>query len=261
MRPYSRWSPSASRSAPCGTDSLRWRLRASLLSFGMFANYMLLLELPRTNYQDALEIQNRIVERKISKGGPDVLILLEHPPTVTLGVRGKACHLLISPEGLKRRGVALYHVDRGGEATYHGPGQLVGYPIVDLRSLRISVREYVHRLEETVIRTLALFHVTGSRQPRRPGVWTGPQNKIASIGVRIRGRITSHGFSLNVDVSLDPGELIVSCGMPDARMVDLKQVTRIPVSVESVRGAVARSFQEVFGVVLEPCSVEKAGFA
>ena len=186
---------------------------------------MLLLDLRRIGYQEALVLQNRIVERKIARPAPDVLLLVEHPPTVTLGVRGKACDLLVSPEELQRRGVAIHYVDRGGEATYHGPGQLVGYPIIDLRSRRVSAREYVHRLEETLIRTLAVFQVSGSRSPDRPGVWIGPREKIASIGVKIRRRVTSHGFSLNVDVPVDPRELIVSCGIPDARMVDLKKLT------------------------------------
>jgi lipoate-protein ligase B len=226
----------------------------------MLDKHMLLLELPCTGYQDALELQNRIVDRKIVRPAADVLILLEHPPTVTLGVRGKASDLLVSLEALERRGIALHHVDRGGEATYHGPGQLVGYPIIDLKTLRVSAREYVHRLEETLIRTLAVFQVAGSRRSGRPGVWTGPQEKIASIGVKIRRRVTCHGFSLNVDLPADPGELIICCGVPEARMVDLNRLTSAPVTIESVKAALARSFQEVFRVTLEPCSAEHALF-
>ena len=219
---------------------------------------MLLVELPCTDYSEALEIQGRFVDRKIGKRGPDVLLLLEHPPTVTLGTRGSESDLLVPVEGLVRQGVALYRVDRGGEATYHGPGQLVAYPIVDLRRRGLSVRDYVRALEETIIKSLAIRGVKGFRQHRKVGVWTGPRGKIASIGVRIRQRITSHGFSINVEVPVDPCELIVSCGMPDIRMVNLNQLAASPVSVEEFRGTVAEAFCEVFGVSLERSSLEEA---
>jgi lipoyl(octanoyl) transferase len=216
---------------------------------------MLLIELHLIEYAQCLEIQKRIVRRKILEGGPDVLLILEHPLTVTLGVRGKASDLLIPPEELSRRGVALHRSDRGGEATFHGPGQLVCYPIVDLKSLGLSARRYVQGLEETIINTLANFNVKGFSQPKKVGVWTSATDKIASIGVRIQRRITSHGFSLNVDLEMNPCELIVSCGMPDARMVSLNQLVSQPVTVDSVRQAVVRSFAKVFGVNLEPGSL------
>jgi len=212
---------------------------------------MILIELDLIEYAQCREIQKRIVRRKILEGGPDVLLILEHPPTVTLGVRGKASDLLISPEEMSGRGVAVHHVDRGGEATFHGPGQIVCYPIVDLKALGLSARRYVQGLEETIIETLAGFDVKGFSQPKKVGIWTSPADKIASIGVRIERRITSHGFSLNVDLQMNPCELIVSCGMPDARMVSLNQVVPRPVVVEAVRKAVARAFAEVFGVNLK----------
>jgi len=219
---------------------------------------MLLLELTTTDYLKALDLQQRIVERKIRQPGPDVLILLEHPPTVTLGVRGKSCHLHMSSGELQREGVAVHRVDRGGEATYHGPGQLVGYPIVDLRALRLSAREYVRGVEEVIIRTLASFGLVGLRRPSRPGVWTGPEDKIASIGVRIQRRITSHGFSLNVAVPVDPNKYIISCGLPGIRLVSVNDLVERAVSLESVRRAVAESFSAHFGVSLVPCSLEEA---
>jgi len=218
---------------------------------------MILIELDLIEYSQCLEIQKRIVRRKILEGGPDVLLILEHPPTVTLGVRGKASDLLISPEEMSERGVAVHHIDRGGEATFHGPGQVVCYPIVDLKALGVSARRYVQGLEETIINTLADFDVGGVSQPKKVGVWTSSLDKIASIGVRIQRRITSHGFSLNVDLQMDPCELIVSCGMPDARMVSLNQLVPRPVTTDSVRNAVARAFAEVFGVNLEQGSLEE----
>ncbi|MGO9570294.1 MAG: lipoyl(octanoyl) transferase LipB, partial [Desulfomonilaceae bacterium] len=218
---------------------------------------MLLIELDLIEYAQCLDIQKRIVQRKILEGGPDVLLTLEHPPTVTLGVRGKTTDLLISAKELGKRGVAVHHVDRGGEATFHGPGQVVCYPIVSLKALGLSARRYVQGLEETIIKTLADFDVRGFGQPRKVGVWTSPTDKIASIGVRIQRRITSHGFSLNVDLQMNPCELIVSCGMPDARMVSLNQLVPRPVTVASVRKAVSRSFADVFDVNLERGSLEQ----
>ncbi len=217
---------------------------------------MLLIELDLIEYARCLELQNRIVQRKIFEKGPDVLLILEHPPTVTLGIRGKSSDLLISQQELAERGVALYHVDRGGEATFHGPGQIVCYPIVDLKALGLSARKYVQGLEETIMKILEAFDVRGFCRFGKVGVWTSPVDKIASIGVHIQRRITSHGFSLNVDLKMNPSELIVSCGMPDARMVSLNQLARCPVSVESVRKAVASCFADVFGVHFERGSLE-----
>ncbi len=219
---------------------------------------MLLLELESTEYLRFLEIQRTIVDRKIAQRGPDVLMLLEHPPTVTLGTRVKSSSLTISEEELAKFGVPVHSADRGGEATYHGPGQLVGYPLVDLRGLRLSVRDYVFKLEETVVVALRQFGLKGFRQIGRPGVWTGASDKIASVGVRIRRRITSHGFSLNVDLKIDPTSFMVCCGTPGIRMVNLNDLLSDPVPPALVRRVVADSFAEVFGVTLERASLDQA---
>lgn len=219
---------------------------------------MLLVQLGLTEYTTALDLQRKIVERKILRGGPDVLIILEHPHVITLGTRGKLSDVLATTECLRERGIVLRSVDRGGQATYHGPGQLVCYPIVDLRSMGISVRSYVHALEETILRTLENFGIRGFRLTGKVGVWTSQDRKIASIGVRIKRRITYHGFSLNVDLKLDPSEFIIACGMPSTRMVDLTQVTGRDIDTKAVRNAVADSFSAIFGVGLQPASPEEA---
>ena len=219
---------------------------------------MLLLELPLTEYREALRIQDAIVERKILRGGADVLMLLEHPPTVTLGKRGLETHLLISKDELKSRKIAFHSVDRGGGATFHGPGQLVCYPIIDLKAHEISVREYVNRLEETIISTLKGFGLQGFRQEGKVGVWTDKTEKIASIGVRIRRRVAFHGFSINVDMQIEPDELIISCDLPDARLVNLRDYTDSTVTMDAVKEETARSFRSVFEVDLERCSIDRA---
>jgi lipoate-protein ligase B len=217
---------------------------------------VLLVELPVTDYGESLRIQNSIVERKILREGPDVLFLLQHPPTVTLGKRGDKSQLRCSGEELEARGIELYQVDRGGGATYHGPGQLVGYPILCLRSLNLRIKDYIQRLEETLVRTLQCFGVHSFRRPGRPGVWTSESDKIASIGVRIRRGITSHGFSLNINMPFDPLTLIIACGMPDVRMSNLSWLVDRPVEMSSIRIALSRSFSEVFDVVVERSSLQ-----
>ncbi len=218
---------------------------------------MLLVDLPVIEYDLAHNIQKDIVQKKISVGCPDVLLVLEHPPTVTLGVRGKSSDLLVSEECLRQRGIDLFSVDRGGEATFHGPGQIVCYPVVNLRSLSISVREYVRRLEETTVMALNEFEVSGFRQKDKIGVWTSSNNKIASIGIRISRRIAFHGFSVNVNLQTNPSEFMVSCGMPDVRMISLNELVEGPVSMEAARTALVKSFAKVFRVNLEPCSLEQ----
>jgi len=218
---------------------------------------MLLVELPCTDYSEALEIQRRLVERKISEGRPDVLLVLEHPPTVTIGTRGDESDLLVSADALARHGIGLHRVDRGGEATYHGPGQLVSYPIVDLKRRRLSVRDYVRALEEVIIRCLAGFGLKSFRQRGKVGVWTGPTEKIASIGVRILRRVTYHGFSVNIDLEVDPCEFIISCGMPDVRMVSLNQLVDPPVGANEFRDGMVASFSSVFAVSLQRSSLKE----
>ena len=217
---------------------------------------MLVLDLPSTEYLRSLEIQTRLVERIIATGGPDVLVLVEHPPTVTLGVRGAATHLLVPKAELKRRRVAVHSVNRGGEATYHGAGQLVGYPIVNLRKRRLSARNYVTGLEETIIVTLKSFGIIGFRKQGEAGVWTAASEKIASIGVRLQNRVTSHGFSLNVSLDTDPRDLIVCCGSPETRMVSMDDLTQTPTPIRAVRDSIKDSFCRVFNVTLEACSLE-----
>ncbi len=207
---------------------------------------LIVVRLPRTEYARALEMQQGLVREKIGGFSDDVLFVLEHPSTITIGTRGELSDLLVSPEELARRHIALHRVDRGGRATYHGPGQVVCYPIVDLRRMALSVRTYVGNLEEVIMRTLALFGVAGSRLPGTAGVWTSPKEKIASIGVRIHRRITSHGFALNVSADLPTTRFIVSCGMPDILQVNLNDMTPEPVLTSDVAAVIPALFSEVF---------------
>lgn len=208
--------------------------------------------LGRVDYTDSLEIQKQLVEDRRAGRIGDTLLLLEHPPVITLGVksRGKTTNIIASPERLSEAGVAVFDTGRGGDVTYHGPGQLVGYPIFDLRPDRCDVHRYVRDLEEALILAVAEFAVTGTRVPGLTGVWVGSagrEEKLAAIGVRISRWITSHGFALNVAPDLDHFGLIVPCGIADRGTTSLEQLLGRSVPIDDVQDAVVRGFTRVFG--------------
>jgi len=175
--------------------------------------------LGRMAYGEALALQRALVEERRAGRVPDLLLLVEHPHVLTLGVRGDGgrSHILASADALAGRGVEVFEAGRGGDVTYHGPGQVVGYPIVDLKPERCDVHRYVRDLEEVLIRTMADFGIRAGRIAGLTGVWTleGAPEKLAAIGVRISRWITSHGFALNVATDLDYFNLIVPCGISD----------------------------------------------
>ena len=202
-------------------------------------------------YGEALELQSQLVESRRANRIPDQLLLLEHPPVITLGVKARndRSHVLAPAEVLDSAGVELFETGRGGDVTYHGPGQLVGYPILDLNPDRRDVHRYVRDLEEVLIRTAARFGIQATRQPGLTGVWVG-DNKLAAIGVRISRWITSHGFALNVTTDLGHFNLIVPCGITGKGVTSLQQLLGRNVSIDEVANVVVACFGEVFQ--LEP---------
>jgi lipoyl(octanoyl) transferase len=198
-------------------------------------------------YAEGLELQARLVEQRKAGGIPDQLIFLEHPPVITLGVRSRTerSNILETPAGLAAQGVELFETGRGGDVTYHGPGQLVGYPILDLRPDRCDVHRYVRDLEEVLIRAVAAFGVAAGRMPGLTGAWVG-DDKLAAIGVRIARWVTSHGFALNVTTNLRHFDLIVPCGISGKGVTSLEKLTgRAPAMME-VQTVVAQAFAAVF---------------
>ena len=169
-------------------------------------------ELGLMDYGRALELQQRVAARRKQGLVPDHLLLLEHPHVITLGRNGHMENLLASDETLGRAGIAFYSTDRGGDVTYHGPGQLVGYPILDLREWKRDVGAYVRAVEQTIIDTLADYGIAGGRITKLTGVWVG-ERKIAAIGVHLSRWVTSHGFALNVSTDLSYFQYIVPCGL------------------------------------------------
>ena len=203
-------------------------------------------------YQEALDLQRDLVERRKRGDIPDQLLLLEHPDVITLGVKARSdrAHVLASDRSLADLGVALFETGRGGDVTYHGPGQLVGYPILDLNPGRRDVHRYVRDLEQVLIDAVAAFGITAYRVPGLTGIWVGPaarQQKLAAIGVRISRWITSHGFALNVNTDLSRFGLIVPCGITDKGVTSLQRLLDRTVPMDEVVEAVEGRFLAVFG--------------
>jgi lipoyl(octanoyl) transferase len=199
------------------------------------------------DYQAALELQKELVERRKQGLIPDQLLLLEHPHVITLGARNHnaSSNVLETPEALARKGVALFETGRGGDVTYHGPGQLVGYPILQLPIDRRDVHRYVRDLEEVLILTVADFGIAASRIPGLTGIWVG-DHKLAAIGVRISRWVTSHGFALNVSTDLSNFALIVPCGIADKGVTSMERVLGRRVPIDEVARVVERRFMDVF---------------
>lgn len=207
-------------------------------------------------YAQALELQRAAAGARITgQIREDLLLLVEHPPVVTLGRSSKDGHLLASPELLAARGVELFEVERGGDVTFHGPGQLVGYPIVDLKRHKQDLHWYLRQVEEALIQGLAGYGIAGGRSAGQTGVWVGQQGaggaytrKIASIGVHARDWVTWHGFALNVSTDMAFFDLIVPCGIAGVTMTSIERETGRQAPMAGVREAVANGFATVFGL-------------
>jgi lipoyl(octanoyl) transferase len=199
-------------------------------------------------YDTALGWQQDLVTARKAGVAPDTLLLLEHPPVITRGVkvRSSRTHVVASDDELAALGVALCDAGRGGDVTYHGPGQLVGYPIIDLKPDRMDAHRYVRDLEQVLIRACASFGVEAARVPGVTGVWVG-NAKVAAIGVRMSRWVTSHGFALNVSTDLDGFSLIVPCGLADRGVTSLARLVGAPVAMDEVSSRVVEAFADVFG--------------
>jgi lipoyl(octanoyl) transferase len=200
-------------------------------------------DLGRLHYPAALALQQSLVEQRKRGEICDQLLFVEHPHVVTMGRNGDDDHLLASPELLERAGIAFHRTDRGGDVTYHGPGQIVGYPIVDLREWKRDVLAYLRAVEEVIIRALAQFAIIGLRMPGATGVWVG-EAKVAAIGVHISRWVTSHGFALNLDTDLSYFRYIVPCGL--TKPVTSMRALGCQAPREEVVRALTVSFASVF---------------
>jgi lipoyl(octanoyl) transferase len=196
-------------------------------------------------YSEALSMQESAVNSLRSGEGDEQLLLLEHPHVFTLGRGADSANILAGADQLESLSIEVHETGRGGDVTYHGPGQLVGYPIINLKPDRCDVHRYVRDIEEVLIRSIAELGITGERIAGLTGVWVGNE-KIAAIGVRIARWITSHGFALNVNTDLDYFQMIVPCGITDKGVTSLSRLLGQPLDMNDVARIVARRFAEVF---------------
>ena len=212
--------------------------------------------LDRVEYPDGLELQRQFQRSRMAGEVGDTLLLLEHSPVLTMGRAAKAFNVLASPETLVRMGVQRFDTDRGGDVTYHGPGQLVGYPLLHLGPGKQDVRKYVRKLEEVVVRTLERLGVTGTRVEKYPGVWVensklGGTRKIAALGVHLSRWYTRHGFALNVSPHLEHFGLIVPCGIAEAGVTSIEKETGQRHALHDVAKVVTEAFADVFETAIE----------
>lgn len=206
--------------------------------------------LGRIGYAEALELQKQLIKARIADEIGDTILILEHDPVVTLGRGAKEANVLVSGTELQRRGYEIYEVGRGGDATYHGPGQLVGYPIIDLKPDRKDVRKFVWSLEETMIRTCADYGLSAGRIEGLNGTWI-EDRKVGAVGVRISRWVTMHGFALNVNTDLSQFEAIVPCGIHDKEVTSLQRELGGEVSMEGVAERAAEHLATLYDAAVE----------
>lgn len=210
----------------------------------------LLVVAPNLRYKEAWDLQNDLHERRKKDEIPDILILTEHPPVYTLGKNARLENLLVPEREVAARGIDLHHIDRGGDITFHGPGQLVGYPIFDLHHFYQDVGRFLREMEESLIVALATFGIEAGREPGLTGVWAGGA-KIAAIGIKLSRWFTKHGFALNVSTDLRYFNDIIPCGISGRPVTSMEKVLGKKIAISEVIPAVVEGFSEVFSIRFE----------
>lgn len=217
----------------------------------------LCIELPVTEYREAWQLQSNLVAaRKDKIVNDNIILLLEHPPVFTIGRRGGLNNLSVSANFLEKAGIPVVQVERGGNITFHGPGQLVMYPIIDLQVAKLGVVDYVEKLEEVMIRAAADWGIKADRNPINRGVWVG-NNKLGSIGIAIRRGICFHGMAFNVNISLKPFGWINPCGLDNMGITSMEREISRKVSMNQVRENIKLHLKSVFGIGLVMTSLQK----
>lgn len=197
------------------------------------------------DYQEAWNIQRNLFQKRLDNNIKDTLLLLEHPHTYTLGKSTDKANLLLSDRELKEKNISVYDIDRGGDITYHGPGQIVGYSIIDLSKWEMDTHKYLRALEEVIIQTLLQFGVNAERNKDHTGVWVNDK-KICAIGVKVSRWITMHGFALNLNTDMNLFKGIVPCGIDDKGVVSLKEVLDTNIDVEKIKNIITEKFKLIF---------------
>jgi len=206
---------------------------------------MQIIDLGRRDYKEVWDLQKTLHARRVSGAIPNTLILVEHDPVITMGKSGKQGNVLFPVGSLKSKGVDFYHIERGGDATFHGPGQLVGYPIFNVKDGLAGIKSFIAHMEEAVIATLADFGIDGYVKEKMIGVWT-QTGKICSIGIAVQRWVSFHGFALNVNTDLSYFDLIVPCGLKNVEMTSMERMLGQSVAMDKVRESAIANFSKVF---------------
>jgi len=203
------------------------------------------VDLGNKEYREVWDLQKRIHEKRVRQELPNTLLLVEHDPVITMGKSGREGNVLFPVEFLKKKGVDFYHIERGGDATYHGPGQLVGYPIFNVRDGLAGIKPFINAMERAIIGTLYSFGIEAYIKEKMIGVWT-ERGKICSIGVAVKKWVSFHGFALNVNTDLSYFDLIVPCGLKNVEMTSMEQVLGKPIEMNVVKKNIVENFGDVF---------------
>jgi len=219
-------------------------------------NICLVCDIPEAEYGKTLELQRRLHALRVADEIPDVLLLPEHPPTITMGKAADPKNILASPELMREQGISLFHIERGGDATYHGPGQLIGYPILDLRQRGRDIARFITALEEVMIRTVGDFAIEAGRDAAHRGVWIGDR-ELGAIGISVRRWVTMHGFALNVVTDLRHFSMINPCGFTDRRATSMAECLSGDIDMAAAKQRLITNFSVVFAVDLVPIGREE----
>jgi len=217
---------------------------------------MNVIDLGQRDYKEVWDIQKLLHQKRLGGEIADTLLLVEHNPVITMGKSGKDDNILIPGSLLKKKGVDFYRIERGGDVTYHGPGQLVGYPIFNIKERLVGIKLFIERVEDAIIATLAHFGIKGEKKEKMIGVWT-ETGKICSIGVAIKRWVSFHGFALNVNTDLKYFDLIHPCGFKNIEMTSIAEILKKEISMDSVKNATIKKFGVVFENTLKERCLEE----
>jgi lipoyl(octanoyl) transferase len=203
------------------------------------------IDLGQKDYKEVWDLQKQFHKKRVENEIDNTLLLVEHMPVITMGKSGKAGNLLFTPDTLKAKGISYYHIERGGDVTYHGPGQLVGYPIFNVKEGLAGIKPFVNKMEDAIIRTLADFDIRAEKMEKMIGVWAQGK-KICSIGIAVKRWVSFHGFALNVNTNLEHFNLIVPCGLKNVTMTSMQAILKKEVKFDDVKQSIIESFSSVF---------------
>lgn len=202
------------------------------------------VDLGQKDYKEVWDIQKVIHEKRVQNKLCNTLLLVEHPPVITMGKSGKNTNLLLSPQVLEQKGIAYYEIERGGDVTFHGPGQLVGYPIFNVKEGFAGIKPFVNKMEDAIIQTLAKFGISGEKREKMIGIWAEGR-KICSVGIAVKRWVSFHGFALNVNTNLEHFNLIIPCGLKNVTMTSMQVILGNTVDLEEVKKSIIESFHVV----------------